>query len=156
MPSVKDWVESLPEVNSRDPSCQQQQQSFTTGSSTRCVSEACFFVMDANNSQKTLANALEMETMPCCDPDQPRQRQLSTASAASREQDRGTEKNTKDRGSIKCRVDYCVVQDDRFAEKFGNYTGIWAGDTGNSVPRIRSRYFGDHVHQNAYFYKNKT
>ncbi|KAG5981076.1 hypothetical protein E4U55_003326 [Claviceps digitariae] len=160
MPSVKDWVESLAEANSGDSSCQRQQQQqrqvLVAGPSTRRISETCFFEMDVNNSEKTLVGGMEMENMPCCDLDQQRHRQLSTSSAASREQEHRTEKVPKDQGSIERRVDYCVVQDDRFAEEFGNYTGIWAGDADNSAPQTRSRYFGDHIHQNAYYGNNKT
>ncbi|KAG5914134.1 hypothetical protein E4U53_004704 [Claviceps sorghi] len=151
MPSVKDWTESLAEVNPRNGTC--RQQSFVAGPSARRISGPCFSGMDVNNSETTLVDALNMENMPCCDLDRQRQRQLSTSSAASRGQEHDAEKNTKDAGSIECRVDYCVVQDDRFAGKFGNYTGIWAGETGDAVPQIRSRYFGDHIHQSAYFHK---
>ncbi|KAG6004481.1 hypothetical protein E4U21_001053 [Claviceps maximensis] len=113
--------------------------------------------MDANNSERTLVNVLEMEKLSSCHLDNKRQRQLSTSTAASQEHEQNTGKNNiKDGRTIECRVDYCVVQDDRFAEELGNYTGIWAGDTGKSVPQIRSRYFGDHIHQNSYYYNNKT
>ncbi|KAG5923896.1 hypothetical protein E4U42_004807 [Claviceps africana] len=151
MSSVKDWIESLAEVHSRNGTC--PQQPFVAGPSARRISETCLVEVGVNNSETTLVNALDMDNMACCDRDQERQRQLSTSSAASREREQGTGKNTKDQGSIECRVDYYVVEDDRFAGKFGNYTGIWAGETGDAVPQTRSRYFGDHIHQSAYYHK---
>ncbi|GAB0134020.1 hypothetical protein EsDP_00002406 [Epichloe bromicola] len=151
MPSVKDWASSLANINSRESSC--RRRASIADSYFRRISETSISNMDVNDSERTLVGSLEVEDMHSSygmDQEQ-RQRQLSASSATCRKQGQEMEKdNTKDRTSIERRVDYCVVEDDRYALELGNYTGVWAGNTCGSVPQTRSRYFGDHIHQSAY------
>ncbi|KAG6274073.1 hypothetical protein E4U47_001652 [Claviceps purpurea] len=140
---------SIAQENSRKSLCQKSPKA---GSSISRTSGPCFSKSNINDSERTLVDAMETGNKPVCGPDGQRQRQLSSFSASSDEgQAQSMDDNrTKYQGSIKRRVDYCVVEDDQVAVELGNYTGVWAGDTGESVPQVRSRYFGDHIHQNAY------
>ncbi|QPG95610.1 hypothetical protein C2857_001371 [Epichloe festucae Fl1] len=150
MPSVKHWASSLANINSREFSC--RRRASIADSYVRRISETSISNMDVNDSERTLVGSLEVEDMHSYGVDQEqRRRQLSAAPATSRKQGREMEKDkTKYRRSIERRVDYCVVEDDRYALQLGNYTGVWAGNTCGSVPQTRSRYFGDHIHQSAY------
>ncbi|KHN97607.1 uncharacterized protein MAM_04622 [Metarhizium album ARSEF 1941] len=121
--------------------------------STRRISETSLSNMDVNDSEHTLVDTLEVQDLYLYgDGDHHQERRSlsahsSTASHGPRPQ---SNSQTKDTGCIERRVDYFVVEDDRYAVRFGNYTGIWAGNAGGSVPQTRSRYFGDHIHQHAY------
>ncbi|KAG6312558.1 hypothetical protein E4U44_003247 [Claviceps purpurea] len=149
MPTSVNMGASIAQENSRKSLCQKSPKA---GSSISRTSGPCFSKSNINDSERTLVDAMETGNKPACGPDGQRQRQLSSFSASS---DKGQaqsmdDNRTKYQGSIKRRVDYCVVEDDQVAVELGNYTGVWAGDTGESVPQVRSRYFGDHIHQNAY------
>lgn len=66
----------------------------------------------------------------------------------------GQEANSDAKGGgsekgIQRRVEVCVREDDDvYLVKNGNYTGVWSGD--QSGRQTRSRFFGDHIHQQAY------
>ncbi|OAQ62390.1 hypothetical protein VFPPC_14139 [Pochonia chlamydosporia 170] len=133
MPSVKEWATSFKSSrrSSLDPSR---------------TSQVSLSNMDVNDSERTLVNThtLEVQDLQTCTSEQSQDRRSSASSSSDQPS------QAKDTRSIERRVDYCVVEDDRYAVRFGNYTGVWAGDAADSVPQTRSRYFGDHIHQQAY------
>ncbi|KAK2592561.1 hypothetical protein QQS21_009741 [Conoideocrella luteorostrata] len=153
MPSVKNWATSFAKTSSRDTSC--RRRSSVAESYVRRISETSLSNMDVNDSERTLVDTLEVEDMQPYDVCQQR-RESRASSATASHQNQHSAKEYKGPRSIERRVDYCVVEDDRCAVQFGNYTGVWAGSPGSSVPQKRSRYFGDHIHQNAYNMSHKA
>jgi hypothetical protein len=97
--------------------------------------------MDISDSEHTLVGTLDIQDLDHYAAADNRRRSSTSPQPQTQQ---------KDTGSIERRVDYCVVKDDQYAIRFGNYTGVWAGNHGNPVPQTRSRYFGDHIHQHAY------
>ncbi|KZZ93854.1 hypothetical protein AAL_05570 [Moelleriella libera RCEF 2490] len=110
--------------------------------------------MDINDSEGTLVSTTEIQDAQRQPLKQPRE-SLTTDSIVERQAQGDLGRNSRDAGSIERRVDYCVVEEAQDAAQYGNYTGVWAGETADSVPQTRSRYFGDHIHQNAYRLSNK-
>lgn len=150
MPSVKLWASSISRTRSKESSVASPRRRSSLlpeqiyGKSsldlTRRVSEISLSKMDANDSERTLVGTLEVEDLDSrMSPHG--QRRHSNSSPDYRSQ--------KD-GAIELRVDFFVVEDDRYAVRLGNYTGVWAGTASGSIPQTRSRYFGDHIHQHAY------
>ncbi|OAA38351.1 hypothetical protein NOR_06741 [Metarhizium rileyi] len=130
----REWATSLRSSSRR----------WSLDSSNRRVMALSMSIMDINDSERTLVGTLEVQDLHHFAVDEERQ------SSPSRRQRPQPTEQAKDAGSIERRIDYCVVEDDRYAVRFGNYTGVWAGNAGRSVPQTRSRYFGDHIHQHAY------
>lgn len=118
--------------------------------SSRRISETSLSNTDINDSERTLVGTLEVQDLHYYPSGQGR-RSLSVVSPTpSHQQQPQVNHQSKDGGCIQRRIDYFVIEDDRYAVRFGNYTGVWAGNAGVSVPQTRSRYFGDHIHQHAY------
>lgn len=108
--------------------------------------------MRANDSQGTLVGSLDADDFSQYGVDQQLRGSLPDPTTPARQYSPRCGTALRDAGSIELRVDYFVSEDDDCALRHGNYTGVWAGDSGASIPLTRSHYFADHVHQSVYYY----